>query len=125
MVLVAHPEILLISDAKTVLLEMGREGKFSAKSAAWEENKVVLEGEELVIRVSAGRWFIVKRPARGAMIGPGTPAKTEAPAPETGDICNVVTGGVAPQPLRRNRLLRRSSRRRSFPCPRPPMGRGN
>jgi hypothetical protein len=36
-------------------------------------------------RVDHGRWFIVKRPARGAMIGPGTPAKAEAPAPETGD----------------------------------------
>jgi hypothetical protein len=78
-------EILLITDNKTVLLELGREGKFSAKSSAWEENKVLLEGEEMVIRVDHGRWFIVKRPARGAMIGPGTPAKAEAPAPETGD----------------------------------------
>jgi hypothetical protein len=45
-------EILLITDDKTMLLEMGSDGKFSAKSNAWEENKVVLEGEEIVIRVS-------------------------------------------------------------------------
>jgi hypothetical protein len=32
---------------------------------------MVLEGEEIVIRVRGGRWFIVKRPAQGAMIGPG------------------------------------------------------
>jgi hypothetical protein len=47
---------------------------------------VVLEGEEIVIRVSGGRWFIVKRPAQGAMIGSGTPAKAEAPAPGADDV---------------------------------------
>lgn len=41
---------------------MGRDGKFSAKSNAWEENKVILEGEELVMRVDRGRWFITKHP---------------------------------------------------------------
>ena len=81
-----RPEILLITENKTVILEMGRDGKFSAKSNAWEENKVVLEGEEIVIPVSAGQWFIVKWPAQGAVIGPGTPAKTEAPAPEADDV---------------------------------------
>jgi hypothetical protein len=65
---------------------MGRDGKFSAKSNAWEDNKVILEDEELVIRVDGGRWFSVKRPAQGAMIGPGTPAKAEAPAPEADDV---------------------------------------
>jgi transposase len=94
-----RPEILLITENKTVLLKMGRDGKFSAKSSAWEENKVVLEGEEIVIPVSAGQWFIVKWPAQGAVIGPGTPAKTGAPAPRLTMFCNAVTGGVAPQPL--------------------------
>jgi hypothetical protein len=50
-------------------------------------NKVVLEGEEIVIPAGAGQWFIVKRPAQGATrSGPGTPAKTEAPAPEADDV---------------------------------------
>jgi hypothetical protein len=79
-------EILLITDDKTVLLDMGHDGKFSAKSASWEENKVILPGDEIVIRVDGGRWFIVRRPAQGAMIGPGTPAKAEAPAPEADDV---------------------------------------
>ena len=56
-----RPEILLIAENKTVLLEMGCDCKF-AKSNAWEENKVVSEGEELVIRVEGGRWFITKHP---------------------------------------------------------------
>jgi hypothetical protein len=50
---------------------MGRDSKFSAKSAGWEENEVIHEGEGFVICVSGGRWFTVKRPAQGAMIGPG------------------------------------------------------
>jgi hypothetical protein len=50
-----RPEILLVTDNKTVLPEMGRDGKFSAKSNAWEENKVFLEGGELVTRVEGGR----------------------------------------------------------------------
>jgi len=57
-----RPEILLITDNETVLLEMGRDCKFAAKSNAWEENKLVPEGEELVIRVEGGRWFITKHP---------------------------------------------------------------
>jgi hypothetical protein len=65
-----------------VLLEMWRDGKFPAKSSTWEENEVILEGEEIVIRVSVGRWFIVKRPAQGAMIRPGTPAAGEAVSEE-------------------------------------------
>ena len=47
---------------------------------------MVLEGEEIVIRVSGGRWFIVKRPAQGGMIGPGTPTKAEAPALGADDV---------------------------------------
>ena len=34
-----RPEILLITENKIVLLEKGRDGKFSAKSNAWEETK--------------------------------------------------------------------------------------
>jgi hypothetical protein len=66
-----RPKILLITDNKSVLLEMGSDGKFSAKSAPWEEIKVVLEGEELVILVEGGRWFIEKRPAPLPLVGPG------------------------------------------------------
>lgn len=56
-------ETLLVADNKTVVLELGRNGKYSAKSNSWEDNKVLLEGEELVIQVEGGRWFITKHPA--------------------------------------------------------------
>jgi hypothetical protein len=60
---------------------------------------VVLEGEEIVIPVSAGRWFIVKRPAQGATIGAGHAGEGEGSRrPRLTTFCNVVTGGVAPQP---------------------------
>jgi hypothetical protein len=72
-----------MTDDKTVLLDVGHDGKFSAKSASWEENKVILPGDEIVIRVDGARWFSVKRPAHGATIGPGTSAKAEASAPVT------------------------------------------
>ena len=75
MAVAQRPEILLITENKTVLLELGHDGKFSAKSTAWEENKVILPGEEVVIRVDGGRWFIVRRPAQGAMVGSGAPAQ--------------------------------------------------
>jgi hypothetical protein len=63
-----RPETLLITDNKTVLLEMGRDGKFSAKSKAWEDNKVILEGEEMVIRGEGGRWFIITQPAKARLV---------------------------------------------------------
>ena len=99
-----RPEILLITENKTVLLELGHDGKFSAKSTAWEENKVILPGEEVVIRVDGGRWFIVRRPAQGAMVGSGAPAQAATVTEE------ILDAPVAPQPgpLRRNRLLSES-----------------
>jgi hypothetical protein len=57
-----RPKILLVTDKKTVHLEMGRDGKFFAKPNAWEENKLVPEGEELMIQVEGGRWLITKHP---------------------------------------------------------------
>ena len=57
-----RPKILLVTDKKTVHLEMGRDGKFFAKPNAWEENKLVPEGEELMIQVEGGRRLITKHP---------------------------------------------------------------
>ena len=75
-----------------MLLEMGRDGKFSAKSNAWEDNKVVLEGEELLIRVDGGRWFITKRPAQGARDPDRARQQGEGSSARDGRFCNAVTG---------------------------------
>ena len=63
-----RPEILLIAENKTVLLEMGCDCKF-AKSNAWEENKLVPEGEKLVIQVEGGRLFRTKYPPPNRLAG--------------------------------------------------------
>jgi hypothetical protein len=59
-----RPEILLKTDSKTITLELGREGKFSAKSTGGDENKVIKPGEKIEISAVHGRWLIVKMPAR-------------------------------------------------------------
>ena len=41
------PEVILKTDQRTVVLELGTGGKFSAKSSGWDENKVFLEGDHL------------------------------------------------------------------------------
>ena len=59
-----RPEILLKTDTKTVLFELGREGKFSAKATGWDENKVIKPGEKIEISVENGRWrpLSIRRP---------------------------------------------------------------
>ena len=59
-----RPEILLKIDTKTVMLELGREGKFSAKATGRGENKVLKAGEKIEISAVHGCWLIVKMPAQ-------------------------------------------------------------
>jgi hypothetical protein len=92
-------EILLITENKTVILEMGSDGKFSAKSNAWEENKVVLEGEELVVRVVRGRWFIVKQKQAAGGVFADRPVIAAGAADEILEApVTTLQGPVAPQP---------------------------
>jgi hypothetical protein len=57
------PEVILKTDQRTVVLELGTGGKFSAKSSSCDENKVFLEGDVLEIAVRSGRWVLTHRPA--------------------------------------------------------------
>ena len=82
-----RPEILLKTDSKTVMLELGREGKFSAKATGWDENKVLKPGEKIEISVVHSRWLIVKMPATAAEADPHTDASSST-------SCNSVTSGV-------------------------------
>ena len=54
------PEVILKSDERTVILELGTRGKFSAKTSAWDENKVLLERDHLDIKVKDGRWVLTE-----------------------------------------------------------------
>jgi hypothetical protein len=65
----ARPEILLKTGTKTILLELGHEGKFSAKAQGWDENQVITPGEKIELSVVQGRWLIVKVPPAGHSTG--------------------------------------------------------
>ena len=58
----ARPETLLIFDNATVVLEMGRGGKFYAKSSGWEANRTILDSQKIEIWSDKGRWFIGRTP---------------------------------------------------------------
>jgi hypothetical protein len=57
------PEVILKTDRRAVYLELGLKGKFAAKSGAWDENRVFLEGDVLEVAVRGGRWVLTHRPA--------------------------------------------------------------
>jgi RecA-family ATPase len=59
-----EPQIILKTDERKVVLELGLGGKFSAKSTAWDENRVFLEGDKLEVAVVNGRWVLTHLPAK-------------------------------------------------------------
>lgn len=42
-----EPQIILKTDERKIVLEIGLGGKFAAKSTGWDENRVFLEGDSL------------------------------------------------------------------------------
>jgi hypothetical protein len=59
----ARIEILLKTDTKTIMLELGHEEKFSARAMGWTKIQVIKPGEKIEISAVHGRWLIVKMPA--------------------------------------------------------------
>jgi hypothetical protein len=53
-----EPQIILKTDQRNFLLEMGGEGKFTAKSSGWHENRLFLEDDKLEVAVKNGRWVM-------------------------------------------------------------------
>ena len=60
-----EPEILLKTGTKTIVLELGHEGKFSARAQGWDENQVIKSGEKIELSVVHGQWLIVKMQPAG------------------------------------------------------------
>ena len=58
-----EPQIILKTDQRTLLLELGLGGKFQAKSSGWDENRTFLEGDVLEVAVRNGRWVLTHVPA--------------------------------------------------------------
>ena len=57
-----EPQIILKTDERKIVLEMGLEGKFAAKSSGWDENRVFLEGDKLEVAVKHGCWVLTTCP---------------------------------------------------------------
>jgi hypothetical protein len=58
-----EPQIILKTDQRTIHLEILPGGKFAAKSNAWDENRVFLEGDKLEIAVSTAAGVLTSIPA--------------------------------------------------------------
>ena len=69
-----EPQIILKTDQRNVILELGLRGKFQAKSSGWDENRTFLEGAVLEVAVRNGRWVLTRfRPDRARhRLRPGT-----------------------------------------------------
>jgi hypothetical protein len=63
-------QIILKTDERKVVLELGLEGRFAAKSTGWDENRVFLEGDRLDIEVKNGRWVLTHVPAAPRPVKP-------------------------------------------------------
>ena len=59
-----EPQIILKTDERTIVLKLGLEGKLSAKSSGWDEDRVFLEGDRLDIEVKHGRWVLTHTPPK-------------------------------------------------------------
>jgi hypothetical protein len=59
-----EPQIILKTDERTFVLELGLKGTFAAKSTGWDENRVFLEGDRLEVSVKSGRWVLCHVPAK-------------------------------------------------------------
>jgi hypothetical protein len=59
-----EPQIILKTDERTFVLELGLKGKFAAKSTGWDENRVFLEGDRLEVEIKGGRWVLTHLPAK-------------------------------------------------------------
>jgi hypothetical protein len=56
-------QVILKTDQRTVLLEMGLGGKFQQKSSAWDENRTFLEGDVLEVEYAMAARVLTHVPA--------------------------------------------------------------
>jgi hypothetical protein len=73
-------QIILNTDQRDILLEMGLGGKFQTRSNGRDENRIFLEGVVLEVAVRNGRWVLCHIPA-GQRPAPG-PAQHYFPTEE-------------------------------------------
>ena len=59
-----EPQIILKTDERNIILELGLQGKFAAKSTGWDVNRVFLEGDKLEVEVKNGRLVLTHVPTK-------------------------------------------------------------
>jgi hypothetical protein len=93
---IREQQIILKTDERTIVLELGLGGKFAAKSSGWDENRVLLEGDKLDIEVKAGRWVLTHVPAKPSCPpdGYGTGCVNSGCCP----VCGACVSNVPPWP---------------------------
>ena len=60
----ANRRLFSKTDKRQVVLELGLEGKFAAKSTGWDEKPGFPEGDKLEVAVKNGRWVLTHLPAK-------------------------------------------------------------
>jgi hypothetical protein len=54
-------QIILKTDQRTLILELGLGGKFQTRSSGWDENRIFFEGVKL--KSAMARWVLTRVPA--------------------------------------------------------------
>jgi hypothetical protein len=58
-----EPQIILKTEERSAVLELGHEGKFVAPIKRLDETRLFLEGNKLEVAVKNGRWVLTRLPA--------------------------------------------------------------
>ena len=83
-----EPQIILKTDQRNVILELGLGGKFKAKSSAWDENRTFLEGDVLEVEYAMAARVLTHVPARP---GPAPPTAQTIFRPRSDGVTRYVT----------------------------------
>jgi hypothetical protein len=95
---VREREIILKTDQRDILLEMGLGGKFQTRSSGWDENRIFFEGDVREVEVCNGRWVLTRVPAGPR---PAPPQAQHFFRPRSDGVTGYVTSShAAATPLR-------------------------
>ena len=66
-----EPQIILKTEERSIHLELGRDGKFAAKSSGWDENRVSLRAtsSKSQSRTACRSGELLLKPRRGSVLG--------------------------------------------------------
>jgi hypothetical protein len=104
-----EPQIILKTDQRDVILELGLGDKFQAKSSGWDENRTFLEGDVLEVAVRNGRWVLTHAPAKPVSAPPPVQHYFSTEEWRCNGVCDIFTWDGNAVTLRRNWSFGRKS----------------